>query len=57
MENHKGTASLEFTKESNCFTLYTDGEKLSRIADTLKHQVHLEKVCQRWVLWLFMVCP
>ncbi|MEJ7678512.1 MAG: hypothetical protein WKG06_11765 [Segetibacter sp.] len=54
VENHKGTASLEFTKESNCFTSYTDGEKLSRIADTLKHQGHLEKVCQRWVygcLW------
>ncbi len=54
VENHKRTASLQFTKESNCFTSYTDGEKLSQIADTLKHQGQLEKVCQRWVygcLW------
>ena len=54
VENHKQAASLGFTKESNCFTSYTDGEKLSRIADTLKHQGQLEKVCQRWVygcLW------
>lgn len=54
VENHKQAASLEFTKESNCFTSYTDGEKLSRIADTLKHQGQLEKVCQRWIygcLW------
>ncbi len=54
VENHKQAASLEFTKESNCFTSYRDGEKLSRIADTLKHQGQLEKVCQRWIygcLW------
>ncbi len=54
VENHKRAASLQFTKESNCFTSYNDGEKLSRIADTLKHQGQLEKVCQRWVygcLW------
>lgn len=54
VENHKQAANLEFTKESNCFTSYTDGEKLSRVADTLKHQGQLEKVCQRWVygcLW------
>jgi hypothetical protein len=54
VENHKQTAGLAVTKESNCFTSYTDGEKLSRIADTLKHQGQLEKVCQRWVygcLW------
>jgi hypothetical protein len=54
VENHKQTASLFVSKESNCFTSYTDGKKLSRIADTLKHQGQLEKVCQRWVygcLW------
>jgi len=54
VENHKQTSSLAVSKESNCFTSYTDGEKLSRIADTLKHQGQLEKVCQRWVygcLW------
>ena len=54
VENHKQTASLSVTKESNCLTSYTDGEKLSQIADTLKHQGQLEKVCQRWIyscLW------
>jgi hypothetical protein len=52
--NHKQTASLSVRKESNCFTSYTDGQKLSQIADTLKHQGQLEKVCQRWIyscLW------
>lgn len=52
--NHKKTAELHITKESNCFTSYTDGQKLSQIADTLKHQGQLEKVCQRWIyscLW------
>ena len=54
VENHKQTPQLNITKESNCFTSYNNGEKLSRIADTLKHQGQLEKVCQRWVnscLW------
>ncbi|HUZ57852.1 MAG TPA: hypothetical protein VMU83_03630, partial [Hanamia sp.] len=54
VENHKQTQQLNITKESNCFTSYNNGEKLSRIADTLKHQGQLEKVCQRWVnscLW------
>ncbi len=52
--NHRQTAGLAVTKESNCFTSYNDGEKLSQIADTLKHQGQLEKVCQRWIyscLW------
>jgi hypothetical protein len=52
--NHKQTAQLGVTKEDNCFTSYNDGEKLSQIADTLKHQGQLEKVCQRWIygcLW------
>jgi hypothetical protein len=54
VENHRQAAHLELVKESNCFTSYTDGKKLSQIADTLKHQGQLEKVCQRWVyscLW------
>ena len=54
VEHHQQTPSLALSKESNCFTSYRDGEKLSRIADTLKHQGQLEKVCQRWVygcLW------
>ena len=52
--NHRQTAGLAVTKENNCFTSYRDGEKLSQIADTLKHQGQLEKVCQRWIyscLW------
>jgi hypothetical protein len=52
--NHKKTAGLHVTKQDNCFISYSDGEKLSRIADTLKNQRQLEKVCQRWVygcLW------
>jgi hypothetical protein len=52
--NHKQTEQLDVTKEDNCFTSYNNGEKLSQIADTLKHQGQLEKVCQRWVygcLW------
>jgi hypothetical protein len=54
VEHHKQTRSLSITKESNCFTSYNDGQKLSQIADTLKHQGQLEKVCQRWIygcLW------
>jgi hypothetical protein len=54
VENHKQTQQLNIIKESNCFTSYNNGEKLSRIADTLKHQGQLEKVCQRWInscLW------
>ena len=54
VENHKKIAQLDIVKERNCFTSYNNGDKLSQIADTLKHQGHLEKVCQRWVkscLW------
>ncbi len=54
VENHKQTEQLNVVKESNCFTSYSDGKKLSQIADTLKHQGQLEKVCQRWIygcLW------
>ena len=54
VENHTKIAQLDIVKDSNCFTSYNNGEKLSQIADTLKHQGQLEKVCQRWVnscLW------
>ena len=54
VERHKKTGELNVTKEGNCFTSYTDGKKLSKIADNLKKQGHLDKVCQRWVyqcLW------
>lgn len=54
VERHKKTAELNITKEGNCFTSYTDGKKLSKIADNLKKEGRLDKVCQRWVyqcLW------
>jgi hypothetical protein len=54
VSNHKKSGALQLIKEDNCFISYSDGEKLSRLADTLKHQGQLEKVCQRWVygcLW------
>lgn len=38
VENHKKIAQLDIVKESNCFTSYNNGENLSQIADTLKHQ-------------------
>jgi len=57
VERNKETEPLGITKEGNCFTSYTNGEKLSQIADTLKQQGQLEEVCQRWVygcLWFAM---
>jgi len=49
VERNKETEPLGITKEGNCFTSYTNGEKLSQIADTLKQQGQLEEVCQRRV--------
>lgn len=57
VERQDGYAGLRVTKESNCFTSYNDGEKLSQIADTLKFNGQFEQVCQRWVyscLWFVM---
>ena len=54
VERHKETRELNITKEGNCFTSYTDGKKLSKIADNLKKEGQLDKVCQKWVyqcLW------
>ncbi len=54
VERQKKTKELNITKEGNCFTSYTDGKKLSKIADNLKKEGQLDKVCQRWVyqcLW------
>ncbi len=45
---------IKFTKESNCFTSFSSGEALSKIADTLYTKGQLEEVCNRWIyqcLW------
>jgi hypothetical protein len=55
VERRKGIKKLSVTKEGNCFTSFSDGESLSRIADTLSIQKgQLESVCNRWIyscLW------
>ena len=57
VERHREYKKLAATKQSNCFTSYNDGEKLTQIADTLKMKGQLEQVCQRWIyscLWFVM---
>lgn len=57
VERHSDYKHLEASKQSNCFTSYKDGEKLTQIADTLKTKGQLEQVCQRWIyrcLWFVM---
>lgn len=57
VERHDGYKKLEATKQGNCFISYTNGEKLTQIADTLKTKGQLEQACQRWVyscLWFVM---
>jgi len=51
----KESQKLSLTKEGNCFTQFSSGEALSKIADTLSIQKGLlEGVCNRWIykcLW------
>jgi hypothetical protein len=57
VERHDEYKKLDATKQSNCFTSYNDGEKLTQIADTLKTKGQLERACQRWIyscLWFVM---
>ena len=57
VEHHKDYYKLEATKESNCFTSYNNGEKLTQIADTLKTNGQFEQLCQMWIyscLWFVM---
>jgi hypothetical protein len=57
VERHENINKLRVTKEGNCFTSYSDGEKLTQIADTLKTNGQFERVCQRWIyscLWFVM---
>lgn len=55
VERRKGIKKLSVIKEGNCFTNFSNGEALSRIADTLSIQKgQLEDVCNRWIykcLW------
>ena len=55
VERTKQIKSLSITKQGNCFTDFSNGEALSRIADTLSIQKgQLEGVCNRWIykcLW------
>jgi len=55
VERRKGIKKLSVIKEGNCFTSFSNGEALSRIADTLSIQKgQLEGVCNRWIykcLW------
>lgn len=55
VERRKGIKKLSIIKEGNCFTSFSNGEALSRIADTLSIQKgQLENVCNHWIykcLW------
>ncbi len=57
VERHPKYGKLDAIKESNCFTLYNNGEELTQIADTLKINGQFEQTCQRWIyscLWFVM---
>lgn len=55
VERREEIKKLSVTKEGNCFTGFSSGEALSRIAETLSIQKgQLEGVCNRWIykcLW------
>jgi len=55
VERREGIKKLSVIKEGNCFTSFSNGEALSRIADTLSIQKgQLDGVCNRWIykcLW------
>ena len=55
VERQEKAKRLSLEKEGNCFTRFSNGEALSRIADTLSIQKgQLESVCNRWIykcLW------
>lgn len=57
VERHSKYGKLDAIKESNCFTAYNNGEKLTQIADTLKINGQFEQTCQKWIyscLWFVM---
>lgn len=54
VENRKEIKELKIVKEGNCFTSYSNGAKLSKVAETIKKTGRLEEVCVRWIyrcLW------
>ena len=55
VERNTNSRKISFTKEGNCFTQFSSGEALSKIADTLSIKKGLlESVCNRWIyscLW------
>lgn len=55
VERREEIKKLSVTKEGNCFTSFSSGEVLTRIAETLSIQKgQLESVCNRWIykcLW------
>jgi hypothetical protein len=55
VERREEIKKISVTKEGNCFTGFSSGEALSRIAETLSIQKgQLEGVCNRWIykcLW------
>jgi len=54
VENRKEIKELEIIKEGNCFTSYSNGETLSKVAETIKRKGRFEEVCNRWIyrcLW------
>ena len=54
VENRKEINKLEIVKEGNCFTSYSNGEALSKVAETINRKGRLEEVCNRWIyrcLW------
>ena len=54
VENRKEIKELEVVKEGNCFTSYSKGDALSKVAETIKRKGRLENVCNRWIyrcLW------
>jgi len=54
VENRNEIKKLDIVKEGNCFTEYSNGESLSKVAETIKQKGRLEDVCNRWIyrcLW------
>lgn len=54
VERRAEIKKLDIIKEGNCFTGYSNGEALSKAAETIKQKGRLEDVCNRWIyrcLW------
>lgn len=57
VEHRNEIKKLDIIKEGNCFTGYSNGEALSKVAETIKQKGRLEDVCNRWIyrcLWFGM---